>query len=86
MDLYSPSGQRYRTEIPTEITRLRSSGYTDGPERPATVTDLQYHPADHPYQEVLDYMAEHPEESDRIVAEEKAGKNRVSITGEKGTL
>lgn len=75
-------GDGYRTEVQTEITRLIAAGYTlDTPERPPTVAEQQFHPANANVDEVLTYMAENPAEVDRIVAEEKAGQRRVSIVG-----
>jgi hypothetical protein len=79
--LYSPDGVRYRTEDPLEVTRLIAAGYTDTRKRPPTIVDVQFHPSDHGVDEVLTYLAEHPEEAERIIAEEKAGKARVSIIG-----
>lgn len=81
--LYPPNGDGdgYRTEVQTEVTRLIAAGYTETPERPPTVADLQLHPGDHDVERVLTEMAEKPAEIDRIIAEEKAGKRRVSIIG-----
>ena len=82
MDLYSPDGTKYRSEDPVEITRLKSKGYTDTQKRPPTVVQQQFHPADHKQDDVLTYMAEHPAEVDRIIAEEKAGKARPKVLGD----
>jgi hypothetical protein len=79
--LYSPDGVRYRTEDPLEVTRLKAIGYTDTRKRPPTIGDLQFHPDDHSVDEVLTYVAEHPAEAERVIAEEKAGKARVTLVG-----
>lgn len=72
--LISRDGQPFRTENPTEITRLRSRGYE--------IQGEVFHPADHTVAEVNAYLAEHPEDADRVIAEErKAEKPRVSING-----
>lgn len=83
-DLYNRRGDKYSTDDPTEIVRLRAYGYTvDSPEFPPTVTEQQFHPGDHPVPEVLTYLAEHPEDVERIRAEEKAlPRPRTSILGE----
>lgn len=41
-----------------------------------------YDPSAHPVDEVLAYMAEHPDEADTVIAAERAGKNRKGITDE----
>lgn len=46
-----------------------------------TSTEVEvYDPADHTVQEVLDYLAEHPEQREAVIASEQSGKNRVTIT------
>ena len=80
--LYSPDGIRYRTEDPLEVTRLKATGYTETQKRPPTIVDLQFHPVDHSVDEVLTYVAEHPAEAERVIAEEKAGKARVTLVGQ----
>lgn len=80
-NLISPDGVTFRTENPSEIVRLKSRGYAVEGEPVVTVHDTQFHPADHGYREVLDYIAEHPEQANRIIAEEKAGQARISIVG-----
>jgi hypothetical protein len=79
--LYSPDGTRFRTEDPAEVTRLKAIGYTETRKRPPVAKDLQFHPDDHSVDEVLTYVAEHPAEAERIIAEEKAGKARVTLVG-----
>lgn len=79
--LFSPDGRRYRTEIATEAVRLKAAGYTEKPERPPTVVDLQFHPAGVSVQEVNDYLSANPGDAERVIAEEKAGQARVTIIG-----
>lgn len=80
--LISPDGRRYRTEQPAEITRLRNARYTvEGEEEIVTVDDTRFHPGDHKVEEVAAYVAEHPEDAARVIAEEKAGKARTGIVG-----
>ena len=80
-NLISPTGESYRTENPTEVTRLRARGYSIEGEAVVTVADSQFHPGDHGYKEVLAYIEENPADATRVIAEEKAGKRRVSIIG-----
>lgn len=80
--LISPTGAEYRTEDAVEITRLRARGYAVGTERPPTVVDEQFHPTEHNVDEVADYLEDHPDDTKRVIAEEKAGKARKSIVGE----
>jgi hypothetical protein len=73
----------FRTEDPLELVRLRAYGYSEvQPQDRVTVADQQFHPGDHGYQDVLTYLAENPADADRVIAEEKAGKARVSIVGD----
>lgn len=83
-ELIAPDGRTFRTNDPGTINRLTlAAGYqrAGAPEVP-TVKDLQFHPAGKKVEEVLAYIEEHPEERTRIIAEEKAGKNRPSIVGD----
>lgn len=80
--LISPGGQFYRSETPLEITRLRARGYTFEGEPVVSFADTQFHPVHYAVKEVLDYIEAHPEDADRVIAEEKSGKARVSIVGE----
>jgi hypothetical protein len=77
-----PQHGSYRTEIPSEMVRLKASGYTEGGRPVATVDEQRFHPANKPFQEVLTYINDHPEDADRVIAEEKAGQRRKSIVGE----
>jgi len=74
--LISPDGREYRTSDRLEIKRLTLGfGYTEKSDT--------FHPADHTVTEVVQYMKDHPEEADRIRAEElSAEKPRKTITGE----
>lgn len=81
-NLISPDGETFRSESPVEITRLRSRGYTLEGESVVTFADTQFHPGDHKVDEVKAYIALHPEDANRVIAEEKAGQARVTIVGE----
>ena len=80
------TGAAYDTEDPVEIARLtvsRSHRLTPGEE--PTVEDSLFHPKDHTVADVINYLSEHPEHYNRVVAEEKAGANRKGIVGDEGT-
>ena len=48
---------------------------------PAKATAARsYDPGEHTVDEVQAYLAKHPDERDAVVAAEKAGKNRVTLT------
>jgi len=49
------------------------------PEEPG---EAEYDPADHTVPEVLEYLAEHPEDFDRVIAAEEAGRGRKGILEE----
>lgn len=49
---------------------------------PATPAPAEFDPADHTVAEVVDYMAANPDDADRVVELERAGRNRVGIVGE----
>jgi hypothetical protein len=76
-------GQTVRTEVPSEMVRLKARGYAEGETPVPTVEEQQFHPANKPFQDVLNYIADHPEDANRVVAEEKAGQARKSIVGER---
>jgi len=48
-------------------------------EPPEESTEDLYDPADHTVIEVLAYLAEHPEDRDRVLASEEAGRGRKGI-------
>ena len=76
-------GRAYTTDVPAEVTKLRMSRkYSEQGVTPVTVVDTQFHPGDASAAEVKAYIQEHPEQADRIISEEKAGKRRGSIIGE----
>jgi hypothetical protein len=75
-------GAPYTTSDPSEITRMRMSrNFSETQDVPAEI-DQQFHPGDHTVSEVIQHLAEHPEQVDRVVAEERKGQNRKTITGE----
>lgn len=85
--LYSPDGRSYETESPAEITRLKAYGYSeDRPEKlvvPASADPAVvevFDPAEHNVDEVNAFLKAHPDLSEAIVAAERQGKNRSSIT------
>jgi hypothetical protein len=43
--------------------------------------ELEFDPSEHTVAEVEDHMAENPDDAERVLDAERAGKNRVSITG-----
>lgn len=53
------------------------------PEEPAAPGsgDGGFNPADHTVAEVTAYLEAHPDEADAIIALEREGKNRTTITG-----
>lgn len=69
--IYSPDGRPVSSSLPAELTRLRAAGYTDS--RP-------FVPDEHTVPEVLEHVEEHPEEAPAVVAAERRGKGRKSIT------
>jgi hypothetical protein len=77
-------GREYTTEVPSEIVRLRASRkYTEkGVELPPTIKDEQFHPEGKLVGEVLAHLQEHPEDTARVIAEEKAGQNRPTIVAD----
>lgn len=83
MNLISRDGIPFRSESPTEITRLLSRGYTVEGEPATTFHDELFHPGDHKVDEVQAYLADLVVAGDvhRVIAEEKAGQARVSIVG-----
>lgn len=40
---------------------------------------MSYDPAEHTIDEVREYLAQHPEETDAVLAAEQAGKDRVTL-------
>lgn len=76
-ELTSPDGSKFRTESPVEITRLKSRGYVEG-----VPGDRLFHPGDHKIPDVLAYMADNPQDIDRVLEEERAGQARKGILGE----
>lgn len=84
---YTNDGSSYTTSNPVEITRLRYSrshylSQADA-EDPAAADDTKFHPDDHRVDEVLSYTEENPADAERVVAEEKAGKARKGVVGDK---
>ena len=77
--LISPDGLEYRTSNPVEAKRLVAGfGYREAPEGQPV-----FHPGEHSVEEVVKYMKDHPDEAERIVAEElDAEKPRKTITGD----
>lgn len=84
--LYAPDGRPYETSVPAEIVRLRAAGYSTTAPEQLTVTTADggaelFDPATHNVDEVQAFLREHPELAEQVIAAEKAGKNRTSITG-----
>jgi hypothetical protein len=43
---------------------------------------VEFDPSEHTVAEVQEHMAENPDDADRVLEAEAAGKNRVSLTGD----
>jgi hypothetical protein len=54
-------------------------GIMDGGPDPQSV---EFDPSAHTVAEVNDYLEQHPEDADRVIQAESAGKARVSIVGD----
>jgi hypothetical protein len=54
------------------------------PEPAAEVAEaeVEFDPSEHTVAEVEDYLAENPDDAERVLDAERAGKNRVTLTGE----
>lgn len=82
--LISPDGREYRTTNVLEIKRLTlGQGYKLKDGEP--VADAVYDPGKHTVPEVQVYLSENadrPDEVERVLAAERAGKNRVSLVGD----
>ena len=75
----------YRTDDPMEIGRMKARGYVEADAGlPPSIEEQRFHPDGKSVAEVQQYLDEHPEDADRVVAEEKAGAARVSIVGKPG--
>jgi hypothetical protein len=44
--------------------------------------EAEFDPSEHTVAEVQEYLAENPDDEDRVLDAELAGKNRVSLTGD----
>jgi hypothetical protein len=44
--------------------------------------EAEFDPGEHTVAEVEDYLADNPDDADRVLEAERAGKNRVTLTGE----
>jgi uncharacterized phage protein gp47/JayE len=87
--VYIPTGAEYSSESPAEVTRLRMSHkYREvGVQVPVESTKdgepQVFHPADHSVKEVQQYIKDHPEDADRVIAEELAAEQpRTTIVGD----
>lgn len=49
---------------------------------PAASSPAPFDPADHTVAEVLEYLAAHPDDAERVVELERADRNRTGITGD----
>ena len=72
------TGREYRTSNQTEVVRLTMSGRYE-------VKGQVFHPAEHSVKDVVEYIKNHPEERDRIIAEELGGQARTTIVGDEGS-
>lgn len=86
--LFHPDGTSVRVGTPAEVTRLRSAGYKDTPPEAITVpaeapghSGAEFNPGEHTVEQVQAFLQEHPDLADAVIAAEKAGKNRTTLTG-----
>ena len=63
-------------ELTPEPEETRETEDTEAPPE----SDGEYDPGEHTVTEVKAYLAEHPEDRDRVIAAEEAGRGRVGIT------
>lgn len=78
------TGEPYTSTDATEITRLSSSrGHVlDKKDAKAQAEAGSFDPSAHGVKEVVDFLTKNPGEHDRVVAAERSGRNRSSITGD----
>ena len=72
----------YATSLPPELTGGgEATPMSTGSPLPAgeSVGAGAYDPDDHTVNEVLDYVDDHPDEVDAVLAAERAGKNRTTL-------
>jgi hypothetical protein len=84
---YTADGTSYTSTDPVEITRLRASrahfATKQAAADPVSADDTRFHPEAHSVEEVLAYTQESPQDAERVLAEEQAGKARKGIIGDK---
>jgi hypothetical protein len=84
---YTADGTSYTSTDPVEITRLRASrahfATKQAAADPVSADDTRFHPEAHSVEEVLAYTQESPQDVERVLAEEQAGKARKGIIGDK---
>jgi hypothetical protein len=56
----------------------------EGHLKDAAEAEAEFDPSEHTVAEVQDHMAEYPDDADRVLDAEAAGKNRVTLTGDTG--
>jgi hypothetical protein len=54
---------------------------SDDPDPQTDDGDDEFDPSAHTVDEVRDYLDENPDDEDRVLAAERAGKNRSSLVG-----
>jgi hypothetical protein len=83
--LYDPRTQQaVVVTVATEESRLRAAGYSDVPPTAVTVPDEEdaaFDPAEHTVEAVRQFMVDHRDLAETVLAAERAGRNRVSLTG-----
>jgi hypothetical protein len=65
---------------PSRAAALKSG--TDDDDELAIAPGSGYDPTDNTVDDVLAYVDKHPDEADRVLAAEKAGKNRTTLVGQ----
>jgi hypothetical protein len=61
---------------------ISSAAGGDAGGQATTPAAAGFDPSDHTVAEVQQYLADHPDDTDRVVELERAGKNRAGIVGE----
>ena len=70
-----------RQAVGVEPAWVEGTGGGSGSEPAPEPTDLQFDPAEYTVAEIEEYLEDHPEERDAVIAAERKGKNRASLTG-----
>jgi hypothetical protein len=80
-DWYAPNQQAVRGDGSGPAEEGSGGSAPVEPEPTAKSTGGDFDPAEHTVAEVEAYLAEHPDQSDAVLAAEAQGKNRATLTG-----